>query len=112
MARVGCEASEAVRISEGRLAEVLEAIGEAVYAMDRDEHILFANRKALELWGKTAEEGIGRHLLEVFPGIDDGEPYHAYRRVRETGEAMHPQTQAPALDHRWIRLDVHPPPHA
>ena len=56
MARVGRQASEAVRASERRLAEVLEAIGEAVFAMDRAECILFANRKALELWNKPAEE--------------------------------------------------------
>ena len=111
MARVGREAAEAVRASEGRLAEVLEAIGEAVYAMDRDERILFANRKALELWGKAAGEVIGRHMLEVFPGIEHGAPYRAYRRVRETGEAAHLETTAPALGGRWIGLDVHPAPH-
>src|SRR5437764_956278 len=59
-------------------ALVLEAIGEAVYAMDRDLRILFANPKALELWDKAPEQVIGRPLLEVFPGIEDGEPYQAY----------------------------------
>ena len=34
---------------------ILEAIGDAVYAMDRDERILFANRRALQLWGKSAD---------------------------------------------------------
>ena len=78
MARVGREASEAVRASERRLAEVLEAIGEAVYAIDRDQRILFANRTALEFWDKAADEVIGRPLLEVFPEIEAGEPYQAY----------------------------------
>jgi PAS domain S-box-containing protein len=111
MARFGREASEAVRASERRLAEVLEAIGEAVYAMDRDERILFANRKALELWKKPAEAVIGHHLLDVFPGIEHGDPYRAYRRVRATGEPAHVETRAPALGDRWIGLDVHPAPH-
>ncbi len=111
MARFGREASAAVRASERRLAEVLEAIGEAVYAMDRDERILFANHKALELWNKQAEEVIGHHLLDIFPGIENGEPYLAYRRVRATGEPAHVETRAPALGDRWIGLDVHPAPH-
>jgi len=111
MARVGREASEAVRASERRLAEVLEAIGEAVFAIDRAEHILFANRKALELWNKTAEEVIGRQLLEVFPGIANGEPYRVYRRVLATGEPVHLETRAPALGGRWIGLDAYPAPH-
>jgi PAS domain S-box-containing protein len=110
MARVGREASEAVRASERRLAEVLEAIGEAVFAIDHAEHILFANRKALELWNKSAEEVIGRQLLDVLPGIEHGEPYRVYRRVLATGEPAHLETRAPALGDRWIGLDAHPAP--
>jgi PAS domain S-box-containing protein len=110
MARVGREASEAVRASERRLAKVLEAIGEAVFAMDRAECILFANRKALELWNKPAEEVIGRHLLEVFPGIESGEPYRIYRRVLASGEPVHLETRAPSLGDRWIGLDAYPAP--
>jgi PAS domain S-box-containing protein len=108
MARVGRQASEAVRASERRLAEVLEVIGEAVFAMDRAERILFANRKALELWDKPAETVIGRQLLEVFPGIESGEPYEAYRRVLATGEPVHLEAAAPALAGRWIGLDAYP----
>ena len=78
MARVGREASEAVRASERRLAEVLEAIGEAVFAIDRDQRILFANRTALAFWNREADEVLGRPLLEVFPEIETGEPYQAY----------------------------------
>src|SRR5207302_6722398 len=97
MARVGREASEAVRLSERRLAEVLEAIGEAVYAMDRDEAILFANRKALQMWNKREEEVVGRRLLEVFPGIENGKPYRAYRQVLATGKPLHVEAMAPAI---------------
>jgi len=97
--------------SQEALAEVLEAIGDAVYAMDRDERILFANRRALELWGKTTDEVVGQRLLEIFPSIAAGEPYRVYRSVLTTREAAHLETVAPALDDRWIELDVHPAPH-
>ena len=83
--------------SQDALAEVLEAIGDAVYAMDRDERILYANRRALELWGKTAGEVVGRCLLDVFPGIEDGEPYRAYREVLAARQPVHLETVAPAL---------------
>ncbi len=96
--------------SPGALAEVLETIGDAVYAMDRDERILFANRRALELWGKTIDDVVGRRLLEVFPGIADGEPYRAYRSVFASGQPERLETVAPALG-RWIELDVRPAPH-
>ncbi|HUI35480.1 MAG TPA: PAS domain S-box protein [Stellaceae bacterium] len=97
------------RPSPNALAEVLEAIGDAVYAMDRRERILFANRRALELWGKDADAVVGRHLLDVFPGIEDGEPYRAYRAVLATHKRVHLEAVAPALG-RWISLDVQPGP--
>jgi PAS domain S-box-containing protein len=96
--------------SQRALAEVLEAIGDAVYAMDRREQILFANRRALELWGKTPDEVIGARLLEVFPGIENGDPYRAYRKVLATGAPLHLEAIAPALANRWISLDVRPGP--
>jgi PAS domain S-box-containing protein len=96
--------------SQEALAGVLEAIGDAVYAMDRRERILFANRRALELWGKAIDEVVGRRLLDVFPGIEAGEPYRAYRSVLASREPQHLETVAPALGNRWIGLDVHPGP--
>jgi PAS domain S-box-containing protein len=87
---------------------LLDAIGEAVYAMDRDLHIGFANRKALEWWGRPAEAVIDRRLLDVFPGIEAGEPYRAYCRVLASGVPEHLETTAPALGGRWIGLDVYP----
>ena len=110
MARVGREASEVVRASERRLADVLEAIGEAVYAIDREQRFLFANRKALELWGKEADEIIGQHLLDVFPGIDAGEPNRACRRALASGRPEHIEAPAPALGDRWVELDAYPAP--
>ena len=74
------------------------------------ERFLFANRKAIELWGKPAEEIIGHRILEVFPRIVGSEAYQTYRGVLETGRAAHLETQALALDHRWIGLDVYPAP--
>ena len=78
--------------------------------MDRHERILFANRRALELWGKDADAVVGRRLLEVFPGIENGEPYRAYRSVLATRERVHLETVAPALGGRWISLDAQPGP--
>ena len=96
--------------SQGALAGVLEAIGDAVYAMDRDERILFANRRALELWGKDIDAVVGQRLLDVFPGIEEGEPYRAYRSVLANRKRIHLETVAPALGGRWISLDAQPGP--
>ena len=110
MSRVGREASEAVRASERRLAEVLEAIGEAVFAIDSDQRILFANRTALEFWNREADEVLGRRLLDAFPEIGTGEPYQAYLRVLANGRPEHIEARAPAIGNRWIALDAYPAP--
>ena len=110
MARVGREASEAVRASERRLAEVLEAIGEAVFAIDRGQRILFANRTALEFWRRDADEVLGQALLDAFPEIETGEPYRAYLRVLATGRPEHIEARAPAIGNRWVALDAYPAP--
>ena len=96
--------------AERRLADVLEAIGDAVYAMDRDQRVLFANRKALEWWKRSADAVLGQRLLDIFPGIQGGEPYRAYREVLATGVEAHLETTAPAIGNRWIELDVYPGP--
>ncbi|MBV9825889.1 MAG: response regulator [Alphaproteobacteria bacterium] len=111
MAQVGHDASEAVRASEQRLAEVLHTIGEAVFELDPAFHIVFANRKALEFWEKPAEAVIGRHLLEVFPGIETGEPYGHYARVMSSREPCHLELRAPMIGNRWIGLDANPAPN-
>lgn len=107
---LGCSGRTASETSGLQFLEMLDAIGEAVYALDSQERFLFANRKAIELWGKPAEEIIGHRILEVFPRIVGSEAYQTYRGVLETGRAAHLETQALALDHRWIGLDVYPAP--
>ena len=94
--------------SQGMLAAVLEAIGDAVYAMDRHERIYYANRQALALWGKRSEEVVGQLLRDAFPGVENGEPYRAYRTALTARERVQIETVAPALAGRWIGLDVHP----
>jgi PAS domain S-box-containing protein len=96
--------------SELPFSEMLDTIGEAVYAVDRQERFLFANRKAFEMWGKRSDEVIGRRILEIFPDIEGSEAYRAYQEVIATRSPAHLEIQGLALDRRWIGLDVYPMP--
>ncbi len=58
------------RRSEERLrfqARLLDAVGEAVTATDRDGKVLYWNAFAERLYGWTAEEALGRDIQEVKP---------------------------------------------
>src|SRR4030095_821291 len=44
-----------------------------------------ANKRSLEILGKTEEEIIGRRVLEVMPGLKEQRPYKLLQDVYNTG---------------------------
>jgi PAS domain S-box-containing protein len=100
--------AEQVRhLSEVGLRDLLDGIGEAFYALDRDHRILYVSRRALEIWGKTNEDLIGRPFLEAFPHAEGTPAYQAHGCGLETGLAEHFEIISPLL-HRWFEVDIYP----
>ena len=106
-ARIHAEAS--LRRSEQRLSTVLNGISDAFYALDKDWRFLFVSRAALAIWGKRAEDVVGRSFLECFPQAEGSEPYCAHQRVMAGGGAEHLETLSPVLN-RWIEVNIAPTP--
>ncbi|WP_238193183.1 sensor histidine kinase [Methylobacterium frigidaeris] len=102
-------ARKALLENEERLQTVLDGIGEAFYALDRNWRFLFASRSALSAWGKTPDDIMGRPFLDCFPQAAGSAPYEAHRRVMRTGKAETLETISPVLD-RWIEADLAPTP--
>ena len=65
---------------------MLESIGDAFFAVDRDWRITFANRKAGAFVDVDAGLAIGRDLLEVAPDLYHSPSLGYYQRAMETGE--------------------------
>lgn len=103
------ETEEALKESEERLKTVLEGVGEAFYALDKDWRFLFASRSTLKMWGKKQEEVLGRSFLRCFPGAEGTAPYEAHQRVMMTGVAERLETVSPVLN-RWLEVDIAPTP--
>jgi diguanylate cyclase (GGDEF)-like protein/PAS domain S-box-containing protein len=87
--------------------QVFERITDAFVALDSNWRYTYVNRKAAGMFGRSAEELVGRHIWEEFPEGRD-EPFaHAYR------EAMHDQTPRsieayyPPYD-RWFENRIYP----
>jgi PAS domain S-box-containing protein len=93
-------AASKTKPSQGTLTEVLDTIGDAIYAIDRDERVYYANRQALNLWGKGAEGVVGQRLRYAFPGVEADESYRACQLALTTREHVRIETVAPALDRR------------
>jgi PAS domain S-box-containing protein len=51
-------------------AHLLDSVEEAVMATDLQGHVVFWNRFAEHLYGWTAEEALGRHVLDLTSGSD------------------------------------------
>jgi PAS domain S-box-containing protein len=101
-------AEAALRASEARLREVLDAIGEAFYTLDSAERFTNVSRRALEIWGVAADDLLGRRMSDVLPKVAQDAAYAAVRQSMVSGR--HSRTEAPmaTLGGRWAEQDAYP----
>ncbi len=70
-----------LRRAQARNEEILESIGDAFYALDREWRFVYVNRKAEGLWHRSREELLGRVMWQVFPDAVGTGPYHAHHQA-------------------------------
>ncbi|HEY3695422.1 hypothetical protein [Phenylobacterium sp.] len=88
-----------LRLSDRRL--------QPTYFLDRRLRFVAASGVALDTWGMSAEEVIGKHLLEVFPRASGSESYAAHLRALRTMRSVRLDTISPTFDEP-VRLDLQP----
>ncbi len=82
------QAEEALRRSEETLNQFLESATDLCTVFNHDLCVLRTNPAALSFLGLPRDKVIGKHILEVYPGLRGTERYAEYRRVIETGRAF------------------------
>lgn len=109
-----CSAMQSVRAerqraqnAEWRLTSVLESTGDAVFSVDPELRITYANKLAAQLAKKSAGALRGRSLRTVFPETPSVVLY------RELGRILREQTHDRFEDgleqsHRWFSFNVYP----
>lgn len=107
--RASERAETMARATEARTAEILESIDEAFYALDRDWRFIYANRKALQAWGRSPADLIGRSAFEAFPAFAFSESHRAHERAMATGEPQRIETHSTVLD-APVEINVFPSP--
>ena len=70
-----------------RLSGFIEAATDGFSILDSNMRYLMVNDTELRFTGREREEYIGKHILEVFPGLDS-ERYQGYLSVLKTGEPI------------------------
>ncbi|GGC39891.1 hypothetical protein GCM10011504_17860 [Siccirubricoccus deserti] len=100
-------AEAALRGANRRNAEVLASIGETLYALDPDGHIIFASDHALAFWRLRLEEVLGCRFDELLPQAVGSAAWEAKRYAAARHEDVHLCTIS-AVTHRWIEIDIYP----
>ncbi|WP_108470788.1 sensor domain-containing protein [Rhodanobacter thiooxydans] len=87
--------------------QVFERVTDAYVALDRDWRYTYLNATACELFGRSAEELIGRHIWTEFPeGV--GQPFQlAYEKAMAEQRPQQVEAFYPPY-HRWFENRIYP----
>lgn len=100
-------AEEEKRRGHVRIAEILESINDAFYALDAHSRFTYVNAPAERLWGKDRATLIGKNFWTEFPEQATGVDFPAHREVLSARQARHYETFS-ASDARWFDVSVYP----
>ena len=93
--------------AEPALAEVLERVSDAFFALDRDWRITYANSEAKRLGRVERDDVIGRTFQEVAPDFVGSVFEERYRYAFEHDEPVHFDAPFPAFD-AWFEVSAYP----
>jgi PAS domain S-box-containing protein len=82
------DALDELKRSRERMNAMLESIGDAFFAVDRDWRIIYANAKAASFVGVDLGGSIGRLLLEVAPALEGTALMAHYRKAMAGGQTV------------------------
>jgi PAS domain S-box-containing protein len=103
------QTEEAVRESEEKYRLLADSIADGFYALDSGWRFVYVNDATVEYLGKSRDELLGRHLLEIFPDVRGTIFETEYRRVIEAGEIAH--FEAPSVvTGRVVEVNAYPGP--
>lgn len=98
--------TERTRIEDER-RQTFERISEAIVALDNDWNYTYVNAKAGEMFGRSADDLIGKHIWTEFPdGV--GQKFHlAYEKAKADHEPVFLEEYYPPFD-RWFENRIYP----
>ena len=91
----------------GSVLDAIDRLADGYFEMDREYRYRRVNPAGLRMTGKTRDEILGKHVLEVFPDIADAAVHQVTTRVMETGEAASVEVYYPPFN-RWYVNSMYP----
>ncbi len=104
-ARVSAEQEAKDLLHERNL--ILESIGDAFFAVDKNWTVNYWNNMAEKVLGKTKAEMLGQHLWKAFPHAVGTKFYKKYHLALKTSHPAHFDDYYPPLD-KWYEISAYP----
>jgi PAS domain S-box-containing protein len=89
---------------------ILNTINEVFFELDKEYTFTYANRRAYEVWNKTAGQVIGKNFLEAFPEDRDTALWDTLVEATESGRQVQREVFCPVMQ-KWIFLTANPYPN-
>lgn len=87
--------------------EILESIGDAFFAVDRNWTVLYWNKEAEKVLDRKREVILGKNLWEEYADAVGLKFYTEYHRAMDTGENVRFDEYYPATD-QWFEVSAYP----
>ncbi|MFQ6036011.1 MAG: PAS domain S-box protein, partial [Sedimentisphaerales bacterium] len=95
--------------SEEKYRSLIENADDFIYVVDKSGHVMSLNKAATELFGKKAEEIIGKSLLELFPEEIANHNIQSIKTVFETGETLKSEIKLRVGERQlWVSANLNP----
>lgn len=103
-------AGTGTRASQTHLLDtVLAAASDALFMLDDQWRLTYANPKAEQLWGRRRDELLGRPFLDCFPEMAHSEPWAKYRQAMDRNEPVEFESWCP-ITGGWAAVSACPTP--
>jgi PAS domain S-box-containing protein len=92
-----------------QLGDALDRVTDAVVALDKDGRYTYVNQRAAELFGRRAEDLLGRHISTEFPESAGQPLYLAYQKAIAEQVFIEVENYSAPWD-RWFENRIYPSP--
>jgi PAS domain S-box-containing protein len=87
--------------------QILESIGDAFFAIDKNWTVTYWNKQAEIILGKLKEEIISKNFWSKFPDTIHSEFYVQFHSAMETGQTINFEANYPTIE-KWIEVKIYP----
>ena len=86
---------------------ILESIGDAFFAIDKNWVINYWNKEAARLWQQPKSTVLNENLWDVFPESVGSKSYKKYHQAVKSGQIVHFEDYYPHLE-KWLEMSAYP----